>query len=712
MSDLPPGFSIVKPGEPETQQPALLDLPPGFRIVAQGGPPDPVSPFAVAEDVAKSVPSRFARGTAGLGGAVADIANMPDQLWQYGTSKIAEKMGWLTPEQATAIRQPLGGGLEGGKTRPLFPDMMFESAQGRVPTSEGLREATGKATGMSLYEPKTVPGEYAGTVSEFLPGMALGSGTFLQRLAQVAVPALLSETGGQAARKFAPDSPMVEGGMRVGGALLGAGGVGAFQYRRTPEQVIARAMSGGAVDANAIKQAEGLMQTAASQGVNLTWQEAIDQVTNSGSRLGDVMRVVENSRGGGNVMKPFFAERPAQVQAAGNTAFDVIAPNKMDPVRAGIAAQKAAEGTIADTTAAINKQTRPLYSAAERQRVGPAVQQMLERDPIYAGTLKEVRGNPELNKTIAGLPDDSVGVIDIVQRRIGESATNRATPGQASTSNLAAVNLGDTRTSAVAAADNVTGGQTGTYATARAEQARLRQRDLEPLTEGTIGKIAATTDLGRQGRALLPDRPLPGSERAVSDTVTQLAAKSPDAAANVIHSRLRAVFDETATQENQWGGSKFYKAITDNTQQAKDLEAGITALVPNGDLKWTGFRRFLDVMEATGKRPQQGSATAYNQAIQQELGGGGIVADVVTAIPTGGLTIPKRLNDFRKQMALGANTEQIARILTNPAAGRLLERLATEPQGSNRAALLAFRLSYMGRTAGTGGSQSSPQPTK
>ena len=121
--------------------------------------------------------------------------------------------------------------------------------------------------------------------------------------------------------------------------------------------------------------------------------------------------------------------------------------------------------------------------------------------------------------------------------------------------------------------------------------------------------------------------------------------------------------------------------------------------LPEGNLRWEGFRRFLDVLETTGQRPQPGSMTSFNQEIARDLKAGGVAGDVATAAKTGGLSLVKRFTDFRERLNLGQNTQQIAAILTRPDAGRVLARLAREPAGSGKAGVLVLRLTYMGRQA-------------
>jgi hypothetical protein len=503
---------------------------------------------------------------------------------------------------------------------------------------------------------------------------------------------------------------------RLVGAVAGGGAAALATAPRSAETALSRSMRG--VDADtAIPQAQALIDDAAHMGVRLTWDEAIQQVTGGATRLGDMRRVVENSTGGGNVLKPLMAERPGQVRAAGDQAIGALAPNRLDPLRAGTGARRAAEQEITDAQAAINAATRADYGAAGRQRIGAPAQQAIETDPLYARALAEIRENPELSRGIANLPNDSVEIIDLAQRRMRELAANRRAPGEANTSNLAAANLEDARRAPIEVAEQVTGGRYGDYARARAAQQTLRENLLEPLDAGPIGKVSRTTDIAEQGKAILPNAPPPGSEQVVAETVGRLARQNPDAAANVIHSHVRAAFDE-ATQSlatggpNQFGGAKFAAVVAGNGQQARNLQAGVEAL--HGPQAWQGFRRFVDVMETTGQRPQAGSATAYNTQIMKDLSqSGNIAPELAGAAKTGGMSMFKRFNDYREQMNLGNNTAQIARILTDPRSGALLTRLATAPQ--SQWPVLALRLSYMGkqgaRSAGPG-ARSTSEPTE
>lgn len=618
----------------------------------------------------------------GLDSGVASLAGIPGD--------VARGAIWLSDkEKAYRTGRPYEEVRDERDAKALVPSTAIDAA-----TSASARENS-----PLRYEPQSAGSRAVETATSFVPGALLTGGLGSARAAAATVAA---PTGAQLGARGANSVLGIDGtpaALIEGGAALAGGGLGAFATRAGRAENAVR-QAAGDLDPQVYQQAQTLMDDAARMGVRLTADEAIQQITGNGTRLGELRRVVENSRGGGDVLKPMMAERPGQVRAAGEAATDALGA-AMDPTQTGLRINRAANAEIGDTQAAINAATRPAYNAATQQRVGPQVHAALLDDPLYARTFEEVRRDPALNRTIANLPDDSVGVIDLVQRRMREAAENARVPGQAGSGNLIAANLDDARTAPIAAAEAATGGAQGSYATARAAQARLRETELEPLTAGPVGRLAGTEDAAAQAAALLPSAPkVSGAEAGVADAVRRASRRDPQATQSLIRGHVRAAFDE-ATQDlasgaNQFGGAKFASVVAGNGQQSANLEAAIRAL-PNGDQRWQGFRRFLDVMEATGKRPQTGSATAFNQEIQRELKQGGLVSEAGTAVKTGGLSLVKRFTEFQEQLNAGRNSAQIANLLTRPDAARILGQLANAPANTARAQILAFRLTYMGR---------------
>src|SRR6185437_14633491 len=119
------------------------------------------------------------------------------------------------------------------------------------------------------------------------------------------------------------------------------------------------------------------------------------------------LRIVEGSQTGGAITGPFFAARPAQVDTAVGGVLDKIAPQHPQPSTLGPRAAEAATGVIDNVRQDINKQTRPLYQAAEPQLIPDADFAPIQADPRFQAGLARLRANPELAPDYAGRPDNS-----------------------------------------------------------------------------------------------------------------------------------------------------------------------------------------------------------------------------------------------------------------------------------------------------------------
>jgi hypothetical protein len=182
-------------------------------------------------DVGKSAAAGVVKGVIGM----AALPGAVEQIGRLGVNYVGKQFGAdgdLVAPQATL---------------PQFSDI-----------KKGVEN---KITG-KLYEPKTTAGQYAGTIAEFLPGMlfpAAGFGSQLARRAalNVAAPAVVSETAGQATKGTA-----LEPYARAGGAIVGS----------VAPQMVGRMVSPGAINTSTAKGAERANQVQAmrQEGVPLS----------------------------------------------------------------------------------------------------------------------------------------------------------------------------------------------------------------------------------------------------------------------------------------------------------------------------------------------------------------------------------------------------------------------------------------------------------
>jgi hypothetical protein len=560
-----------------------------------------------AKDIERAVDTGAAKAVAGALGGAADLGG----LAQKGVENV---LAWAQNRPYEDVH------AERAKNYVVSPQTL--EALGSEAMQRRLTEGVGPLEGIgALYEPKTRAGRFAETGTNFAVSALAGPGNAARNFVGYGiVPGLASEAAGQLA-EASGSSPYAQTAARVAGGLTGGLGSAAVLAPTAAE----RAVRGAArsLTPQQMAAAEALYGDAQARGLPLSWFNAVDQATRGATNLSGVQRVVEGS----GRLSDFFAPSADAARREAGAAFDTLAPVNPNPGGIGPAVGQAAERTIGDVTARINRTTRPLYQAAEQQRVGPPIHQALTGDELYARTLQEVRNNPELNRTIANLPDDAVGVIDLVQRRLRERGENAAVPGQATTSNLAASNFNEARQPAIAAAEMATGGPQGAYAQARETQAALRERFLAPLMNGPLGRLQNEPTTRQAIEALFPSQPLANSSAEVFTAVDQLARRNPRAARDLVRAHLESTFNEAASNlqsgPNQFTGPRAAVALRGNPQQAQNLDAALRASV--GDQVADGVNRLLDVFEAQGRRQRIGSQTSFNRltgiALRSKSGG-------------------------------------------------------------------------------------------
>lgn len=647
----------------------------------------------VAEDVARSAGSGVMSGSAMFAGGAGDMR----QLLSHGVSYAAEKLG-IPADKVDAFKNL----VYEGATRANPATAMMANA----PTTEDVSKFIGgeagdrNLVGQGMdYQPKTTAGKYAKTAGEFAPAAVGGEGGLIARGARVLVPAVASEAAGQATHgtKAEPVARFL--------AALAGGGVTALASRPgTAARALAQQLPEGITEPMVV-QADRLMQDAAQRGIQLAWPEALSQVAGR-PVLTNMMRHLEASPQTERQMGEFFAGRPQAVEGAVRGELDNIAPVNHAPSTIGPQIGQAAEGTINDVRGAINRTAEPFYRNAEATRLSPAQMQRVEALPGYPQARDAVRNDPQLNRYVAHLPDDSVGFLNEVKKQLDQAVRQERSPINIQGNQQRAAGL----TSDAAAVRQTAQNASQDYATALGVESYARERYLQPLLEGPLGKIAGRDTTTKNAiDALFPRNPLPNSEQEIGTAVSALAHRNQRAARDLVRAHAESTFNEASrdlqTGPNQANGAKFRTAIAGNPQQRANLQAAVEAL-PNGQERWQGFNRLLDVLEATGTRQNVGSRTAYNAEINKAQGAGGLVRDA-TKIAGNPAKLAQPLIDKYEQWKLGRNLTQLADILTDPRSVGMLRNLARVPQGQwGRAAGIATSL-----IAATNASRQIDKPT-
>lgn len=631
----------------------------------------------LGEDVARSGFAGLQEAAATTGGVFGDLR----RLAEAGADKAAHVMGQdHAPLRMNALNPAeMVTGFAGAQLKKHGVDPRVASLASILmpggfmasPSSGELLDAIRQ--GKPGYQPQTKVGEYVRTGAALIPAAVLPGGP-ARRIANVAVPALASETAGQMTKGSA-----VEPYARVLAGVLGAGGVAAVGRARPDTRLLAEA-SRGATDAH-IAQARQLMEQGQQQGVRLTLAEALQQVTNAGTGMGRLQRVVEGTRAGTERIGPVMAERPAQVRGAITSYADTIAPPTPNPSMLGAQAQESAETALNGVRQGINEQARPFYDRLPGDELPMNDYQALAADPSYSAALAQLRAHPELGARIAGLPDNDLSVVNDVVKRLN-TAAEQVRPGpmnvQGADNTLAAL-----RDTAAGTARDVASRASPDFAAARQIVADGRAANLEPLQRGPLGRIAGTDDLTAQTGALFPGQPVEGAAAETAQALQMMGGPVSDAGRGLVRQHLVNSANE-ATQAlqsgpNQWGGAKWAATQAGNPEQERALMAGVDAVGGN-----TGnLQSLVEVLRATGKRQPPGSLTAYNARDLEELGKAGVMGEALRT----GLNPPgvfRRIGQGFQDWQTENNAGRLAdAILANPAdAERILVRArAVVPQG-------------------------------
>ena len=172
-------------------------------------------------DVPKSFGSGIVSGTESLMGLPGDVQSGINYGMDWAAAHTAEKLG-LLPQGQTA--SDAMAAKRNSPQQKYLSDRPFD-----LPTGSEVHSAA-QSAGVPDYTPQTVPGQYAYTVGQFVPGAAAipveGPGGFAANMARYAVaPGVASEVAGQTfkgtrAEPFARVAAGIAGGSAAAGLNL------------------------------------------------------------------------------------------------------------------------------------------------------------------------------------------------------------------------------------------------------------------------------------------------------------------------------------------------------------------------------------------------------------------------------------------------------------------------------------------------------------
>lgn len=632
-----------------------------------------------AKGLYKAADAGAVKGVSSLVGAPGDISDLGASGIHAATNYVEKKLG--LPETPAPAQRP----------QTILDKIFPRSAEVAGRIQQGLYG------GERPYEPQGTAEEYAKSVGEFIPAALIGPGGVAARTAQAILPGVTSETLGRVTKDTS-----WEHGARTAGALIGSAGASIASRPSTATRAIREQMPEG-VTPQVVDDAAALVEASARQGIMLSWPEALSQVAGR-PVLTNTLRHLEAAPQTEAQMAEFFSQRPQQVDAAARNTFNNLSPPNPAPSTIGPAVGRAAEDTVNDVRGTINNAARPFYDRASTVLLTQPEMAQVRALPGFREASDAVRNDPQLNRYVAGLPEDSVGFLNEVKKYLDQQRTNAAAPVNMQQNMQRSAGFGSDATAVRDAAVNATlGTPARNLETALAIEHHGRERFLQPLLDGPLGKIAARDTTTKNAiEALFPENPLPNSAGEITRAVGELSSRNQRAARDLVRAHAESTFNEAAQNlqsgPNQAGGAKFAARIVGNPQQRENLEAAVTAMVPNGNQVWRGFNNLLETLEATGTRQGIGSRTSYNDEFLREAAKGGIVGDVIktTANPT---RMGQKFVDRYERWKLGDNLGDLATILTDPGSVNLLRAIARMPPGSGQAQSVASRLVAIGASS-------------
>ncbi|WP_345820101.1 hypothetical protein ABC766_29340 [Methylobacterium fujisawaense] len=234
---------------------------------------------------------------------------------------------------------------------------------------------------------------------------------------------------------------------------------------------------------------------------------------------------------------------------------------------------------------------------------------------------------------------------------------------------------------------------------------------MERVAASPLGQIAQRPDVKHAASVLFSAEP--SSHGEIASAMQALTRNDPRSAQMLARHYLESTFNAATAEKRglpaQYGGSIFASAVSEHPQRYRNLQEVMKAL-PEGETRWKALDGLLTTLKATAYRPQKGSDTAFNHAIQKEFASGKthvgqVVSDALTGAAAGTIAggvkggiagaavgLKHGVGDAMMRTRMLNSGEAVARLMFDPKALPDLRALAKSPPGSKNAELFTARL--------------------
>jgi hypothetical protein len=477
-------------------------------------------------------------------------------------------------------------------------------------------------------------------------------------------------------RDIGVDSPVAQF-LATGGTMAVAGAP--LALRSTAGEIAKKGFQN--VTPQQIKQADDLLKFSYQQGNRLTAAEALAQVTGSNPLIA-TQRVTEGMPRSAPTMANFMNVRPESNVQFMERTLARVSP-KVEGAERGL--QSTAEKSIATAEKLRTQASAPFYQEAGKVAIPKDELSGYLADPRIRGAVDKVRSVDTYG--VKNMPENDMRVLIAAKQSLDDDYASQMNAMTGSQKNAGAVTY-----AARDKLDKFLTSKSSVYKQGRDIYSQVTTDVVNPLTQGRVGQIAeggvGETGMRTQQGVLMPTNPQVTTPKDIKATVAALRRQDPNAVPAWTRQSLEGIFNETGQKlqsgENQFGGAKFAATIAGNKQQRENLRTLVTE--SSGIQAWNGFEKMLDVMEAQGKRQPMGSATAFNQMIQEDLkqGGLGQVGALVTK--------PSRISVAYDEYRMGKNAQLLAKLLTDPDGINKLKEISNNAPNSAKTRLLVNSL--------------------
>jgi hypothetical protein len=520
--------------------PQIIDVP-GMGHVEF---PDGMSDEQIASAIKANMPQEpgyLKSAWEGVKQGASDIGDTANMAWM----NVAEKMGFkpdFSYKDYKSFRD---------NTRQQFD----QSPEGKTFTGKASRFVTSALPYMA------VPGGVAGGLAtRMATGAAANAGLGLVSDIAENDPNLTNTKLGAGIGAIAP--PLLTGASKLASPI--------FNYLM-PKQ---KALSDISKAVDDIPAMIANKQAGQRVGINLTPAEA------SGNELLGVMQGnLGRSEPGAKLMQRFGKEHLDQQKSAISKFINEVSP---DPASAASTIRQTAQQVIQGKEKTLSKKASPIYQEAYKVNIAPDQFEIAVKDPVISQSLSAIQKNPIYQTELAGVPQTSLRVLDLVKRDIDDQINVAMRAGEKNKARL----LMGSKDKLVKIADEFS----PDYQRAR-EIYGEGAKPLQALKESNVGRLSEMPDLQLKNVSKTIFDPAQTDPKTFVNLQRELSAQNPEAWRQITRNEMERVLDGTAgTATNVYNKilksdrkyNQFYHAVKDipgAQQKMQDMRATFNNII-------------------------------------------------------------------------------------------------------------------------------------